>query len=91
MKTVNIEGISFSEEGIKFMKDWISKQSDFDNALIEHNIAAIEQTQSFLLNNWDMVGENNKMKMLLIGLQSIKENLSEFAASITLEQKGGGV
>lgn len=91
MKAVNIEGISFSEEGIKFVKEWIAKPSEIDNTMIEHNIAAIERTQSFLLKNWDTVDDNSKMKVLLTGLQSIKENLSEFAALISVEQKGGRV
>jgi len=89
MKAVNIEGISFSEEGINFVKEWIAKPSEIDNTMIEHNIAAIERTQSFLLKNWDTVEDNGKMKVLLTGLQSVKENLSEFAESISVEQKGG--
>ncbi|MDO9634205.1 MAG: hypothetical protein Q7J05_04070 [Paludibacter sp.] len=91
MKTVNIEGILFSEEGIKFVKEWIAKPSEIDNTMIENNIAAIERTQSFLLKNWDTLEDNSKMKVLLTGLQSIKENLSEFAVSISVEQKGGRV
>jgi hypothetical protein len=87
MKAINIEGISFTEKGIQLMKDWLTPTTDLDNPLIKHNIAAIEQVQSFLINNWDDVKEN-KMKPLLTGLQSVKENLVEFQESINTLPKG---
>lgn len=90
MKTINIEGIAFSEKGIECIKSWIEKPSAIDDRKIDYNIEAIERMQSFLIVNWAIGEDDSKTKIMLTGLQAIKDDLKEFAASISLVQEGGG-
>lgn len=88
MKSLNIEGISFSEEGIQFLKYWITPATKGDRPLIESHVSEIEKVQSFLLKNWDLIEDNTdddfEMKPFLIGLQYVKEYLSEFKKGIKI-------
>lgn len=89
MKTINIEGISFTEEMIKKMQFWFVPASEEDKPLVCESLKQLDETQGFLLRNWDsldMKGEDLKVKSLLKGLQDIKDNLSVFS-----EIKKGGI
>ncbi|MEA4918162.1 hypothetical protein SDC9_91943 [bioreactor metagenome] len=87
MKSINIEGISFTEEGIQFLKRWITPPSETGRSPIEINVSEINEVQSFLLKNWDIIEDNIddnnfNMKLFITGLQWIKEYLCEFMNGI---------
>jgi hypothetical protein len=78
MKTVNIEGISFTEESLVFLKEWLGPKTD--NPDIFYDVEAIEKKHSFIINLWSdscYQIKDPQIKELLICLQCTKENLSQ--------------
>lgn len=79
IKKINIEGIPFSENLLKELKDWLMDDPDKEWLSITADIRALDKVQSFLMTNSENFSCPDSLTLeLLTGLQCIKNRLNLF-------------
>jgi hypothetical protein len=87
---INVEGIPFTKEVLKELKQWITPLGDFDKSTINLDIDSLSDVESFIFENYDYsVDDRSNVLDLLSFIHRLKKRLKELADLNLFVEKGG--